>query len=478
MAWANDRQEWIGSAAGRLAHDRPRLAALAVLAVGAMVSLAADLPGHMSYDSVLQLAQGRSGVFNAWHPPIMAWMLGVLDAAAPGTGLFVVFDTLLIYGSLALLVLAARRSSWLAAPLVLIWAAIPDGLIYPGTVWKDVLFAGAASGGFAVLAMLPRVWRHRRWRFATISAAFLFLTLGTLARQNGIVILPAAAIACGWIAARHGDRPPKQTALAYALAPLAAAILLMTAANAALAAHGDGEPSQAYQLEDLQAYDLAAALRAEPDLALERLKTVNPSLESLLRTKAAAAYSPERLDAISAMPDLSRAYLDTPASAMSDQWRELVLRHPWLYLKIRARDFAWVFFTPKVDACLPFFVGVHGPQPWVSRLGLVNGERPQDVALNDWAEPWAHSPLASHALYAAVAAALLVLLLRRRREADIAVAGLLASALAFTATFFLISVACDYRYLYFLDMAAAAGAIYAACDAGGLGIRRPPPAAP
>ncbi|MEI9931228.1 MAG: hypothetical protein WDM89_11975 [Rhizomicrobium sp.] len=46
----------------------------------------------------------------------------------------------------------------------------------------------------------------------------------------------------------------------------------------------------------------------------------------------------------------------------------------------------------------------------------------------------------------------LVVLLRRRAQGDLAMAAMLISALLFTASFFVISIACDYRYLYFLDM--------------------------
>jgi hypothetical protein len=42
--------------------------------------------------------------------------------------------------------------------------------------------------------------------------------------------------------------------------------------------------------------------------------------------------------------------------------------------------------------------------------------------------------------------------------------GLMVSGLGFAASFFLISIACDYRYLYFLDLAALAGLFYVAVD--------------
>ena len=460
------------------APQAARIAALVVLAVGLVVSLAMNLPGHMSYDSVLQLAQGRSGLYNNWHPPVMAWLLGLFDGVVRGTALFVVFDSLLLYGALAILVCAAPRTSWFAAPLLGLWAMIPDGLIYPGIVWKDVLFAASALGGFAALVLAARVWPHRRRRFAAIAAGFVLFALAALSRQNGLVILPVAAVACGWIAARFGGHKPIHSALAYALTPLMAAGLLMFVGNAALQFRSDGEPSQTYQLEDLQAYDLAGALQAHPSLRLDRLRATSPGLEQLLRRKAAPVYSPVRLDAISGMPDLDKALFDTPLPDVSGQWRELVLGHPWLYLQVRARDFFWVLFTPDIDACLPFFDGVAGPEPWVTRLGLTNHEGPKDIALKDWGEPFSHSPLSSHALYLAIDVLLLVLLLRRRRTADIAMAGLLASGLLFVATFFVISVACDYRYLYFLDVAAIAAGLYVAADPTGLRLRRRPPAAP
>ena len=42
-----------------------------------------------------------------------------------------------------------------------------------------------------------------------------------------------------------------------------------------------------------------------------------------------------------------------------------------------------------------------------------------------------------------------------------AVAGLLAGALVFTLSFSVISIACDYRYLIFLDLAVMAASLYA-----------------
>jgi hypothetical protein len=109
--------------------------------------------------------------------------------------------------------------------------------------------------------------------------------------------------------------------------------------------------------------------------------------------------------------------------------------------------------------------GVDGDPDDLAAAGLKERETPRDRAMGDYAEAFAGTPVFSHALYGAAALVCLVLLLRRRRDPDIAVAALLGGALAFAASFAVISIACDYRYLYFLDLAAIAAALYLAGSA-------------
>ena len=67
---------------------RPFRLAAAILVFGLGAMLALNAPGHLSYDSLTQLADGRAGHYNSWHPPLMAFLLGVFDSLVPGTFLF------------------------------------------------------------------------------------------------------------------------------------------------------------------------------------------------------------------------------------------------------------------------------------------------------------------------------------------------------------------------------------------------------
>jgi len=109
-------------------------------------------------------------------------------------------------------------------------------------------------------------------------------------------------------------------------------------------------------------------------------------------------------------------------------------------------------------------VGVTGPQAMLDDLNVQTGVDIQDRGLAAYAKRFYGTPVFSHLTWALVAVGAIVWLLRRRDPADMVMAALLAGSLAFTASFAVISVACDYRYLYLLDLAAIAGALYVALD--------------
>jgi len=441
----------------------PKRVTVAILAVGAAVSLWLNFPGHLSYDSVVQLAEGREGVYSGEHPIVMSWLLGLADWVHPGAAAFVAFDTLLIYGSLLGLVLIARRVSWFAAPLALLCVCLPQLFLYPAIVWKDVLFAGASVAGFASMAWAPSGWAKPAPRAAWLALGLLWLTLAALARQNGAVVLPIGAAAVGWIAARAGKETRLRRGLAHGLGFLAGGAILFIAASAALATRLDDAGATGQAWTALQTYDLVAATARDPATDLGVLKARDPKLEGMIRTQGVRLYAPARIDSIE--PMLNQMDPDgADAGPVAAQWRDLVVRDPLLYLRIRATALRWVLLTPNPEGCLLAYTGVDGPAEEMADAGLERRDTPMDDAIADYALAFARTPAYSHAAYGAIGLVSLALLLRRRRRADIAVAALLASAFAFTASFALISIACDYRYLYDLDLAVIAAALYLAAD--------------
>ena len=419
-------------------------------------------PGYISYDSALQLLQGRAESYNTWHPPVMAWLLGVADATVPGAGLFVVFDAALLCASMVLLLWLRPRPSWAAALVAALCVLSPQFLIYQGIVWKDVLFADAGVAGFVSLACAGAQWRDMRLRFVFIAAAVVLLVLAALTRQNGIIVVLFGAIAVAAIAGTYAGRHRIREAIRYGVGTLLIAAALFVGISLALETRGDDGYGRLSQIKALQLYDIAGMVAAQPDLKLDDLHKSRPELEALIRSDGARLFSPQSADSLVMSPALQKAIVVTPEKRLLDQWLDLIGRHFGLYLRVRAEIFRWVTLTPDIGKCHPYYVGVSGPPNAMRQLGLDERPRARDIALSNYGRYFVDTPVFSHIPFGVIAIAALLILFRRRAPADIAIGFMLVSALVFVLTFFVISIACDYRYLYYLDLSALVASFYLA----------------
>ncbi len=421
-----------------------RRTAAGILILGFGVMLAINAPGQLSYDSVEQLADGRSGAYNSWHPPLMAWLLGLFDAVLPGTLLFLVFQGLLLLVALLALLWLKPRNGWTVLVALLI-VLTPQWLMFQGQIWKDILCANAAIAGFTALAVFAKDGR-KRW----LVAAALLLALAAGVRQNAVVLLPVAAAALAL--------PRKRWLLGFGF--LAVTVILGLGTSLWLVSRSDGGDGARAQIRLGQVYDLAGALARDPALPLPSLAAEYPEFEKVLREKSPALYTPLRNDPFAADTAINHGLADAPDGAMGRAWKGLVTGHPLLYLRVRLAAFGAVLTTPDPSVCHYSHTGIQGPPELLRRLGLTAGMRPQDRALDRYSHLFFATPVYSHILWGLLALVLLVLLLRRGEPGDAAIAGLLVGALVFTVTFAAVSLACDYRYLILLDLAAMTGALH------------------
>jgi len=440
----------------------PLIAVALVLAAGAAASVLLNWPGQFSPDSVWQLQQGRVGIYNSWHPPVMAWLLGLFDRMSPGAGGFILFDAALGYGALMAFAALSSRPRGIAVAVAAAMAASPLMLLYQGDVWKDVLFADASVAGFAALAWSARLWPRPALRHGLAAMAFVLFALACLVRQNGLLIPLWGAAGFAAIAWRQGLRP--LAALAQGLAALAACLVLALAGAAALAARSDGEPAQAEQVEWVQAWDLAGAVRLEPGLDLGVLERDAPDAADLVRGFA-RVWTPVRIDSLVLYPGAQDA-LDDAGPPVGRQWRRLILEHPLLYARVRLAVLGQIVATPDLMACRPLFVGLDAPPGMLKALKLAPRHRPKDAWARRYGLAFVGGPALSHLAYgglAVIIAALAVRDLRRAGPTDlIVVIALISAAFTFAASFLVVGLACDYRYLYLADLAAMAALIHRA----------------
>ncbi|HEX2815509.1 MAG TPA: hypothetical protein VHN39_03885 [Phenylobacterium sp.] len=445
----------------------PRSALRAVLAIGLLVMLGANLPGHLSYDSVAQLYEGHFHLRETWGPALYAWILGVFDAVVPGTALYVTVSGLILFASLASLSDLRPRTSWWAVPVAALAVLTPQMLVYQAIVWKDIAFANTAIAGLVCLAHAARIWPRtgRRWLFLT--AALLLLAVASQVRQNGIVVAFLGAIALGWIAgaAQVSQKGRWRKGLAYGVGGfLAVAMAGQVMTVLSVPPHGPPEPGVKTGLRIVQNYDLIGAVALDPSYRLPIMGAADAVDTAMILERSPLEYSGRRVDFIDRDQALSDALWKVPEAASGKQWFDLIFKHPALYLKVRWEDFRWLVAPPVIDWCLPVYVGVDAPADKMEPLKLVHRYVQSDIELSNYSSWFLDTPVDSHLFYGAISLVLAGLFLWRRQPADIALAALQLSGVGFMSSFFIISIACDYRYLYFTDVAALAGLIYAAVD--------------
>ena len=446
----------------------PRAAFRAVLAAGLLVMLGANLPGHLSYDSVAQLYEGHFHLRETWGPALYAWILGLFDAVIPGTALYVTVSGLVLFASLASFSDLRPRTSWWAVPVAALVVLTPQLLVYQAIVWKDICFANTAIAGLVCLAHAVRVWPNlvRRWFF--LAAALVLLAVASQVRQNGIIVAFLGAIALGWIAgsaARTTWLAKWRKGLIWGVGGfLAVAVAGQTLTVLSVPPHAPPEPGVKTGLRIVQNYDLIGAVALDPRYRLEIMGAADAVDTAMILRRAPLQYSGRRVDFIDRDQALSDALWKVPEAASGRQWFDLILKHPALYLKVRWEDFRWLVAPPVIDWCLPVYVGVDAPADKMDPLKLTHRYVQSDIMLSNYSSWFLDTPVYSHLFYAAISLVLAGLFLWRRQPADIALAALQLAGLAFMSSFFIISIACDYRYLYFTDLAALAGLIYAAVD--------------
>ncbi len=429
---------------------------LGFAAIGAI-----NLPGQVPFDTVTALWEGRTHVRMSWGPRMFSAILGLFDAVLPGTGLFAAASLFLLFLAWWALARLPGRVGWIAPALLAFWLLAPDLLIYQGILWRDVLFANLVVAGFVALAFAFRLWERAWPRAGLLALAALCLALAALVRQNGGVVIGPAALALAWTARAGGWR----RALAWFAGGLAAPVALALALAVVDPVHeppGGRTHSVGFQI--LAHYDLVAALAEDPARPLPRLAADHPYALKAVRREAPGVYSPTRVDTIDQARFMNYALWRFDRGVMMAAWRDLIGTDPGGYLRRRLEIFRWVFLTPDLKACVPLHLGISGLPEVEQALGLRDGPTLASARLYAYAQAWFATPAYSHLTYAILALAVMVFLLLRRRPADLAIAALMLGVLGFTATFFVLSIACDYRYLYALDLAAITGTLYLAMD--------------
>jgi hypothetical protein len=396
--------------------------------IGVLFSIRAFFPGWMSPDSLAQYVDAVTDRYVDWHPVLMAWWWGKLDAIYSGPGLFLIQNIFLYWGGWCLFALAFRRHfgrfSYLI-PLVGFW----PGLLLPlGQIWKDVVFA--CSVFFAWAVIVNAFSQDRKLVFFERLCVFFLGVLAFGVKTNGLVVLPFLfgfwLHAEGWVKSSW----IKKIALSFFISLAAVAVCYLVIFQEKIIKTSPFQYTQTYDL-------LGISVRSGENLLPEY---INKRLESGDLKGFYTAEGNNRLFYMSSAGSMLTTDEDD-LSKLNSLWLTAIKEYPTLYFSHRLDVFlAMLRWDKKVasNVALPSII--------LNGYGFsFEGNNISDwlygqVARNPWMfYPWIYLCL----LLVSMA---VVFLISRNRLVVFFIGG---SGLAFLFSHFLIVPASDYRYLYY-----------------------------
>jgi hypothetical protein len=411
--------------------------AIAALA-GFGLELVAFWPGLMSVDSIVQYTQAATGHYSDQHPPIMAWLWSWTNRAVSGPGGMLIVHLALLWIGLWAIAEGARRRGLRYPRLVLLVGLLPTIANIGGVIWKDVGMAYAllCAGGLLYLSRVGEC----AVRTAAIAIALVLIGYATMVRANAAAA--AFALAWYWVATAF-----PRIRLAGAMIGGAVALALMLSVQQ-LIERKMLDASRQHLSQLVMLFDLTAIRCGGADVVIpEAYQGPRYDAGALCRW-----YDVDQVDKLFFLPDSPLRMSDDEAaySKLPGAWLDAVIAHPNLYLSHHARAFAGLLGLRRLSANDRYLrQSFMQPNPW----GFTFVPNAMSRALDATVDALANSGLFSGWLWLGVAVTLLAIIVARRRMSLPFESALLASAIMYLLPYFVLSLAPNYRFMYWSVLA-------------------------
>lgn len=415
-----------------------------VCLIGILYSVLAFFPGWMSPDSGVQYGDAKNGIYQDWHPVMMAWWWRRLDSLYAGPGLFMMQNLLLYWGAWYLFAAASRRwlGRWaLLVPFLGFW----PGLLFPlGPIWKDVAFACSIFFAWALLFNAYAVSRKLKW--LERAGVFILATFAFGVKTNGVVVLPFLFWFWTYVEGWKRNSWIKQGGLSIVLTVISAigAISLVSSERVVKM-----YPFQYTQVYDLLAISINTNQNLLPRYITESIGGTQEKLKSLhyIGGNNLLFYG------------VSGDQTTTDSARLSDlnrRWLGAIIDYPGVYLDHRLANFGALM---RWGADTAAYVAIPEVVPNQYNISFQPNKISTWLASQVGTHPWMFFPWIYMAML--LGAMGLLIVLKWNRALVVSLGG---SAVVFVLPHLLIAPSADYRYLYYAYFCAVILAFFAIAE--------------
>lgn len=413
-------------------------------------------PGHYSFDSIVQLAEGMTGYYVSPHSPLMSQILGGVTRIG-GHGLFIAINSFLFFLA-QFFILSKFKNLGFRLLLMLVLVAVvslnPMVLIYNGTVWKDVFCANL------LLLSFVTIWFFKdTHRLLGVTIGLGLAVIASMVRQQGALVAIVIMLYTAWAVRKPGITTRImffRSILVYSFSM----ILLFSAIHSVVKFRQEEvvQGIMATGLMSAAAFDVAGMIvNSDSSKAVLSLYISN-STEAL--KLARQFYTPARIDTLS--PFLA-SISHLSEKELLDLWFDLALHQPSSLFKHKANAALALFSRNESVHCLPVHIGVVGNAlDFLQQAGypyhFPQGFLPNQSDFLEILFLYSESmPYIFTGWFWLALLALFFFLGFRRKICFIH--ALAIGGLVYVGSFVVVGLACDFRYQYFGVVAAMSGAL-------------------
>lgn len=139
-------------------------------------------PGFLMPDTIDQYTQASTGVYNDWHPPMMAFVWHLLLHISDGPGVMLALQLLFLWISCGMLLSCFPQRAWQICIILFCWSPVVQN--FAGYLIKDVHMAFSWLLAFSI--MLRGLVSGRKLSKWEVFFTLTLLTYGTCVRINAL----------------------------------------------------------------------------------------------------------------------------------------------------------------------------------------------------------------------------------------------------------------------------------------------------
>ena len=439
----------------KIKDNIPRLFYIVTLIATFFITIGIHFPGQISFDSIVQIYEGKSNSYISNQPPFMSFILNMCRVPwSDEPQLFLVLNCGIFFLSMILFIDEMKSDYYFRSIIVLLIGFFPVIFIYNGIIWKDVFFTNLCLAGFAFLYKSTK--NNTRYN---VIIAMLFFSMGSLARQQGfIVFITSICLLPLLFRKQHNIRLTGISLIVFVMIHTGFGIFIGLTSKQVSDAPVSGGIFQ------ITTYDLVG-IAANSNNADFRYIIDNNLCDLDGIYYKAKFYGADRIDWLNDKDEKRTNPFDKMAThQLVFAWIDAIYRNPLAYMTHRYNVFMWQIGFKNVCDCLPYYIGIsQEPQSYLNKLIIRNEGTGSTGYLKQYGKFFIN--LFRPFIYVLLSIILLLKSFFDRQKNWLNITMQLSS-IVYSFSYVVIGIACDFRYLYYTVPVSLFGIVLLFSDCG------------